>query len=222
MGTRSSYLNPCLFHPNINGHETCINALRCLVSAIVAAKEKYHSSTNKNEKAVRLAKVMGNQQRAQKTDDLAMQLEEEETLPPATLASLTDQKVEKKTKPIKQDMAAVKKEMEKLKKQLEKLSTSKNSPKSNKSSNNSTKAKSSPRGADGSVASPKQSSRGRRGQGTSPSSTNRRGRGRKDDDKGNVSRDESSTTGSRRQRSKSPKNNSRRRRGRGKSSSRGN
>ncbi|KAL7503606.1 hypothetical protein ACHAXN_001368 [Cyclotella atomus] len=127
-----------VFHPIINGHETCINALQCLVSAIVAAKEKYHSSINENEKAVRLAKVMGNQQRAQKTDDAAMQLEEEETLPPATLASLTDQKVEKKTKPIKQDVAAMKKEMEKLKKQLEKLSTSKNSPKSNKSSNNST------------------------------------------------------------------------------------
>jgi hypothetical protein len=95
---------------------------------------------------------MGNQQRAQKTDDAAMQLEEEETLPPATLAYLTDQKVKKKMKPIKQDVAAMKKEMEKLKKQLQELSTSKNSPKSNKSSDKSTNAKNSPRGADGGAA----------------------------------------------------------------------
>jgi hypothetical protein len=84
---------PPVFRPIINGHETSITALRCLISAIAAAKETYHSVINENAKALRIAKVMGNQQRGPKTDETAMRLEEEETVPPATLASLTDQKV---------------------------------------------------------------------------------------------------------------------------------
>jgi hypothetical protein len=209
---------PPVFRPIINGHETSITALRCLISAIAAAKETYHSVIDENAKALRIAKVMGNQQRGPKTDETAMRLEEEETVPPATLASLTDQKVESKTKPIRQDITAVKNEnkrlkseMEKLKKQMKELSTKGNQNKSNKS----TQAKNSPRGAEDGAASPTQSSRSRRGRGTSPSSTTQRGRGR-----GGASREGSSTPGAQKQRSKSPKSSGRRNRGRGKFNSR--
>jgi hypothetical protein len=41
------------------------------------------------------------------TNEAAMRLRDEKTLPPATLVSLTDQKVESKTKPIRRDVAAV-------------------------------------------------------------------------------------------------------------------
>jgi hypothetical protein len=52
-----------------------------------------------------IAKVNGNQQRGLTTNEAAMRLRGEKTLPPATLASLTDQKVESKTKPIRWDVA---------------------------------------------------------------------------------------------------------------------
>jgi hypothetical protein len=219
-------LPPPVFRPIINGHETSITALRCLISAIAAAKETYHSVIDKNAKALCIAKVIGNQQRGPKTDKTAMRLKEEETVPPATLASLTDQKVESKTKPIRQDVAAVKNknkrlksEMEKLKKQMKELSTKGNQNKSNKS-NKSTQAKNSPCGAKDGAASPTQSSRSRRGRGTSSSSTTQRGQGRGGGGRGGALREGSSTPGAQKQRSKSPKSSGRRNRGRGKFNSR--
>lgn len=40
-----------VFHPIINRHDTSINALRCLISAIVAVKETYYSVIDENTKA---------------------------------------------------------------------------------------------------------------------------------------------------------------------------
>ncbi len=158
---------------------------------------------DENAKSACIAKVMGIQQKASRTDETAMGLEEDDTLPPATLASPFTQKVESKTKPIRQDVAAIKNENKKLKSEMEKMKrrmkalTTGNPPtNSNKSKSKSTPVKNSPHRAAGGTASPKQSS-------TTPRGLGGRGRGR-----GNTLQNVSSSPGDGKQRSRSPKSSS--------------
>lgn len=147
---------------------------------------------DENAKLACIAKVMGIQQKASRTDETAMRLE----------APFT-QKVESKTKPIRQDVAAIKNENKKLKSEMEKMKrrmkalTTGNPPtNSNKSKSKSTPVKNSPHRAAGGTASPKQSS-------TTPRGLGGRGRGR-----GNTLQNVSSSPGDGKQRSRSPKSSS--------------
>jgi hypothetical protein len=195
------------FRPIINGYETCLQALRTFVSSLANAKEAYHKTIDENAKQARIAKVIGSQNKSQHYDNVAEINESEETATPATLASLTYQKIEGKTKPIRQDVASVKSDnlklsnkIARLEKELQKLKTpSKES-----------------RGAGSGAASQKKSTQQSKEPSTSPSSTPRHGRGRGGAAKGNASQEKSSNCGSRRLKSKSPSNREKKRRSKSK------
>ena len=107
--------------PLINGHATCLGHLRTFVAALANAQETYHATIKSNERKARLEKVMGRQEKKTSTDETAQKLAQEGTMDALTLGAMTDQKIEKARKPVRQDVSSIKGENKRLNEKLNKL-----------------------------------------------------------------------------------------------------
>jgi hypothetical protein len=105
--------------PLINRHATCLGHLRTFVAALANAQETYHATIKSNERKARLEKVMGRQEKKTSTDETAQKLAQEGTMDAPTLGAMTDQKIEKARKPVRQDVSSIK--LNKLEKEMKKL-----------------------------------------------------------------------------------------------------
>ena len=195
------------FRAIINGHETCLTHLQVLIAAFAQAKEIYHRRITENAMQARIAKVIGTQEKSKTTDSTAEILEGEDNVPPKVLKSLTDQRIEAKNKPIRQDVATMKSDNKKLNDTVKRLEKELKELKSKKESGR----------AVGGAAKTNQITPSPR-----QPSTPRRGRGRRAAGRGDASQTRSSGRGSSRSRSKSPSKRRGRRNGRGKSKPRSN
>eukprot|EP00956_Cyclotella_meneghiniana_P040884 scaffold208304_cov89-Cyclotella_meneghiniana.AAC.1 len=85
--------------PIINGHETCLASasIKTYLYALINAKETYQLTIKENLRVARIGRVMGMQQKGTAKDKTTEGFENNEHMPPASFASLSDQKVKNKT-----------------------------------------------------------------------------------------------------------------------------